>query len=325
MNRRDACRALGAVPLALATRVWAQPTRTLHIAWVSTEPANMPSPFLDALRSGLRELGHVEGRNLVVDIWSGEGSMEALVQKASDIVRSNPHIIVSQGAAFGAMRRAGVKLPIVFTMSANPVVAGYVDSFARPGGNATGITLFDLEPFGKRMDLLRELQPGIKRVAIIANPGHPGEALERRVAETVSARSGMQTRYLPVRTHDELERAFLDIASAKDDAIAALADAYTMSAAGRIAAFCQRQRIPAVSGWALFAERGNVMTYGPVIDDCYRRLASFVDRIHRGAKPADLPIEFPTKLELVINQKAAGDIGLTVPRSLLSRADEVIR
>jgi len=260
-----------------------------------------------------------------VDIWSGEGSMEALVQKASDIVRSNPHIIVSQGAAFGAMRRAGVKLPIVFTMSANPVVAGYVDSFARPGGNATGITLFDLEPFGKRMDLLRELQPGIKRVAIIANPGHPGEALERRVAETVSARSGMQTRYLPVRTHDELERAFLDIASAKDDAIAALADAYTMSAAGRIAAFCQRQRIPAVSGWALFAERGNVMTYGPVIDDCYRRLASFVDRIHRGAKPADLPIEFPTKLELVINQKAAGDIGLTVPRSLLSRADEVIR
>jgi putative ABC transport system substrate-binding protein len=325
MNRREICLALSVLPLLLATRVRAQPAGMLHLAWVSTDRGNVPSPFLDALRSGLRELGYFEGRNLVVDTWWGEGSTDSLAQSAGDIVRANPQIIVSQGAAFGALRRAGVKVPIVFTMSANPVVAGYVDSFARPGGNATGMTLFDLEPLGKRMDLLRELRPGIKRVAIVANPGHPGEAMERRVAETVSAQSGLQTRYFPVRTDEELERAFVDMASAKDEAIAALADAYTMSAAGRIAAFCRRQRIPAVSGWALFAERGNVLTYGPVIVECYRRLASYVDRIHRGAKPGDLPIEFPTKLELVINQKAAKDIGLAVPQSLLLRADEVIR
>lgn len=325
MNRRDACFALSALPLAVATRLRAQPTSMLHIAWVSTDRSTAASPFLAALQSGLRELGYVVGRNLVIDAWWGEGSSTVLEQRAGDILRAQPQIIVTQGPAFGAMRRAGVKLPLVFTMSANPVVAGYIDSYARPGGNATGISLFDLEPFGKRMDLLLELRPGIKRVAVMGDPGHPGEHLERKVAEAVSAKAGLQTHYFPVRSDVELERAFADIAAAKDEAIAAFADAFTSSSAARIAAFSRQQRIPAVSGWAIFAERGNVMTYGPVITECYRRLASYVDRIHRGAKPGELPVEFPTRLELVINQNAAKAIGLTVPQSLLLRADEVIQ
>lgn len=322
MNRRAACVALGALPLALVAR--AQPAGPLRIAWVSTDRSTVPSPFLGALKSGLRELGYVEGRNLLVDAWWGEGSTTALEQMVGDMLRARPEIIVTQGAAFGAMRRAGVKLPLVFTMSANPVVAGFVDSYARPGGNATGMSLFDLEPFGKRMDLLLELRPGIRSVAVLGDPGHPGEHLERKVADAVAAKAGLRTLYFPVRSDDELERAFAAIASANVDAIVALADAFTSSSADRIAAFSRRQRIPAVSGWAVFAERGNVMSYGPVITECYRRLASYVDRIHRGAKPGDLPVELPTRLELVINQNAAKAIGIVVPQSLLLRADEVI-
>lgn len=324
MNRRDVCLALSALPLALATRARAQPVAPLHIAWVSTDRSEVPSPFLAALRQGLRDLGYVEGRNLVVDTWWGEGSVVTLEQRVADIVRAQPRVLVTQGLATSVMQRAGVKIPIVFSMSANPVVAGYVESYGRPGGNATGISLFDLEPFHKRMQFLLELRPGLKQVAIIGNPGHPGEAMERNVAEEVAARAGLHQQYFPVRTDHELASAFAHIASSNAQAIAALADAYTMSAAGKIAAFSRERRIPAVSGWALFAERGNVMTYGPVITECYRRLASYVDRIHRGTKAGDLPVEFPTKLELVINQKAARTIGLAVPQTLLLRADEVI-
>jgi len=322
VNRRDVCLALGALPLALAAR--AQPAGLLHVAWVSTDRSTVPSPFLGALKSGLRELGYVEGRNLVVDTWWGEGSTTALEHMVGEILRAQPAIIVTQGAAFGAMRRAGVKLPLVFTMSANPVVAGLVDSYARPGGNATGMSLFDLEPFGKRMDLLLELRPGIRSVAVMGDPGHPGEHLERKVADTVAAKAGLRTHYFAVRSDDELQRAFAGIAAANVDAIVALADAFTSSSAGRIAEFSRRRRIPAVSGWAVFAEQGNVMSYGPVITECYRRLASYVDRIHRGAKPGELPVELPTRLELVINQNAAKAIGIVVPHSLLLRADEVI-
>ena len=322
MNRRDVCLALAALPVALAAR--AQTPGPLRIAWVSTDRATPPSPFLAALKSGLRELGYVEGRNLAVDAWWGEGSTTALEAMVGAILRAQPAIIVTQGPAFSAMRRAGVKLPLVFTMSANPVVAGFVDSYARPGGNATGMSLFDLEPFGKRLDLLLELRPGIRSVAVMGDPGHPGEHLERQVAEAVAAKADLRTLYFPVRSDEELARAFAAIASANVDAIAALADAFTSSSAGSIAAFSRRQRIPAVSGWAVFAERGNVMSYGPVIAECYRRLASYVDRIHRGAKPGDLPVELPTRLELVINQNAAKAIGIVVPQSLLLRADEVI-
>lgn len=325
MNRRNVCIAMSVLPLAFATRTWAQPGGPLRVAWVSTERSNVPSPFLDALRQGLRELGYSEGRNLVLDVWWGEGSTEPLVQRIAEILRAQPEMLVTQGPAFGAMRRAGVKIPMVFSMSANPVAAGFVESYARPGGNATGITLFNLEPFSKRMEFLLELKPGIKRVAIIANPQHPGEQMELQAARTVTSQFRLQMRYFPVRSDDELERAFADITAAKDEAIATFADAFTMNSAERIAAFCQRQRIPAISGWAVFAERGNVMSYGPVITDCYRRLASFVDRIHRGAKPGDLPVEIPTRLELVINQKAAKGMGLVVPPALLARADEVIR
>jgi putative ABC transport system substrate-binding protein len=324
MNRRNACVTLATLPLAMALRAQAQPAGLLRVAWVSTDRSTAVSPFLEAFRSGMRELGYVENKNLRIDTWWGEGSTERLQPMASEIMSAQPDVLLTQGAALGAMLRAGVKKPIVFVISANPVAAKFVESYARPGGNATGISLFDLEPFTKRMQLLREALPGVKRVAVLANPQHPGEQMELRVAQAGASKLGMTLRYFPVRTEAELERALADIGEGRDESILAFADAFIMSYAERIFAFSLKQRIPAISGWAVFAQRGNVMSYGPVITDCYRRVASYVDRIHKGASPGDLPIELPTKLELVINLKTAKAIGLAVPQSLLVRADRVI-
>ena len=273
----------------------------------------------------MRELGYVEGRDLVIDTWWGEGSEERVEQLGGDIVRSQPDVIVTQGIALFPMIRAGVKTPIVLSISADPVEAKVVESFARPGGNVTGISLFTLALVGKRMQLLQEALPGIKRVALIANPQHPGEQKERDAAQTAAAQLGLTVRYFPVRSEAELDAALEDIARARDEAIVAFADGFTMGFAGRIATFSMQSRIPAVDGWAPFARKGNLFIYGPVVEDVYRRLAVYVDKILKGAKPADLPVELPTKVELVINMKTAKALGLTIPQSLLVRADEVIQ
>lgn len=324
MNRRNACVTLATLPLTMALRGQAQPAGLLRVAWVSTDRSTAVSPFLEAFRSGMRELGYVENKNLRIDAWWGEGSAERLQPMAAEIMSARPDVLLAQGAALGAILRAGVKTPIVFVISADPIAAKLVESYARPGGNATGISLFDLEPFTKRMQLLREVLPGVKRVAVLANPQHPGEQRELQVAQAGASELGMVLRYFPVRSEAELERALADIAGGRDESILAFADAFIMSYAERISAFSLKQRLPAISGWAVFAERGNVLTYGPVISDCYRRVASYVDRIHKGANPGDLPIELPTKLELVINLKSAKAIGLRIAPSLLVRADKVI-
>jgi putative ABC transport system substrate-binding protein len=245
---------------------------------------------------------------------------------AGDIVRARPDVIVTgSGVAVLPMIRAGVKLPIVFVMSADPVEAKIVASFARPGGNLTGMSLFSLEFMGKRLEFLKEAIPGLKRIAIIANAEHAGEPLELKAAQNGAAKLGLSYRYFPVRSESEFEQALAAIARGHDEAILAFADGFTMSFAERIAAFSVTHKIPAVSGWALFVQRGNLMSYGPVIDECYRRLAVYVDKIYKGAKPADLPVELPTKVELVVNAKTARALGMTIPASILARADEVIQ
>lgn len=324
MNRRNACLLLAALPCAGLVRAQTQPRTLLRIAWVSTDRASPPSPFLEAFRGGMRELGYIEGRNLRIDTWWAEGATERLQPMVAEILSAQPDVLLTQGAALGAMLRAEVKKPIVFVISADPVAAKFVQSYARPGGNVTGISLFDLEPFAKRLELLQEMLPGVRRLAVLANPQHPGEQMELQVAQAGAAKLGMTLRYFPVRSEEEFERALADIAAARDEAIVAFADAFIMSHAERIAAFSQQQRIPAISGWAIFAQRGNVLAYGPEISDCYRRVASYVDRIGKGAKPGELPIELPTKLELVLNMKAARTIGLAIPASLQLRADRLL-
>jgi putative ABC transport system substrate-binding protein len=245
---------------------------------------------------------------------------------AGDIVRAQPDVIMSQGGlALNPLVRAGVKIPIVFTYSGDPVEAKIVASFNRPGGNMTGISYFTLEIVGKRLELLREILPGLKRVAFLANPQHPGEQKEFAAAQAAAAKLGLAVRYFPVTSEAELKAALTDIARGRDEAIVAFADAFTISFAEKIAAFSVQQGIPAVDGWAPFARRGNLLIYGPVLEDSYRRLAVYVDKILKGAKPGDLPVELPTKLELVINAKTARALGLTIPASVLLRADEVIQ
>ncbi len=326
MNRRNVCRTLAALPIFIALRAAAQTTRPFRVAWVSLDRADSNSPLLVAFRAGLTNLGYAEGKNLIVDLWWGDGSSERLERMAADIVRAQPDVIVTQGgSALPPMLRAGVKLPIVFGMSADPVAAKIVDSYARPGGNVTGITLFDSALAGKRLALLKEALPGIERVAILANPQHPGEHTELSNAQAWAVKLGMVARYFPVQTEAELDAALAEMASSRIEAVLVLSDGFALGYAERIAAFSTRSRIPAISGWATFAQRGHLLTYGPVFTDVYRRLAGYADRIRRGAKPGDMPIEQPTKLELVINLKTANALGLTIPQSLLVRADEVIR
>ena len=325
MRRRTFFRAFAAMPMTVASLVAAQPGRMFRVAWVSTERKDSPSPNLEAFRGGMRDLGYVEGRDLVIDTWWGEGSQDRVGQLAGDIVRSQPDVVVTQGIALFPLISAGVKTPIVFSISADPVEAKVVESFARPGGNVTGISLFTLALIGKRMELLKEVLPGIKRIAVIGNPQHPGERKEREAAQAAATTLGLTFRYFPVHSEAELEAALADIARAHDEAIVALADGFTMGFAERFAAFSIQNRVPVVSGWAPFARRGNLLIYGPVFTDVYRRLAVYVDKIHKGAQPAEPPVELPTKVELVINLKTAKALGLTIPHSLLLRADEVIQ
>jgi len=326
MKRRTFCHAFAAIQVAVAFPTTAQLTRPFQVAWVSTDRQNSPSPNLEAFRGGMRDLGYVEGRDVVIESWWGEGSGERVERLAGDIVRSQPDVIVAAGGlALNSLISAGVKAPIVFSVSADPVEAKYVDSFGRPGGNRTGISLFTLALVGKRMQLLKEALPGIKRVALIANAQHPGEPTERDAAQAAAAQLGLTVRYFPVNSEADLDAALKDIARGRDEAMVAFADGFTLGFAERIAAFSLQNRIPAIDGWAPFARRGNLMIYGPVVEDVDRRLAVDVDKIHKGAKPADLPVELPTKVELVINLKTAKALGIAIPQPLLLRADEVIQ
>lgn len=326
VERRSVCRAIGLLAATGVLKAAAQPVRILRVAWVSTDQRNSPSPNLAAFRQGMRDLGYVEGRNLAIEAWWGEGSGERVAQMTNDIVRSQPDVIVAAGGlAVYALIRAGVKLPIFFSMSAYPVEAKVVQSFARPGGNVTGISLFTLDLVGKRMQVLKEALPGIKRVAVIANPQHPGEAKERDAAQVAALALGLTLRYFPVQSEAELEAALTEVGRGRDEAVVAFADGFTLGFAGRLATFSLQSRIPVIDGWASFARQGNFLTYGPVIEDVYRRLALYVDKIGKGSRPADLPVELPTKVELVINMKTAKALGLTIPQSLLLRADEVIQ
>jgi ABC-type uncharacterized transport system substrate-binding protein len=310
----------------MALRAPAQTASPYRVAWVSLDQPGSNSPPLAAFRQGMAELGYVEGKDLLIDTWFGAGSADRLAQMRPDILRTQPDVIVTQGGgALTPMLGAGVNRPIVFGMSADPVEAKIAASYARPGGNATGITLFAAELTGKRLALLKEVLPSAKRIAVIANPSHPGEHKEWAESETAAAKLGLTLQHFPVQTETELDSALAEVARSHIDAVLVFSDGFALDYAGRIAAFSAQQRIPTIAGWAPFAQRGNLLVYGPVFADVYRRLASYVDRIRKGAKPGDLPIEQPTKLELVINLRTAKALGLTIPQSLLVRADDAIQ
>ena len=298
--------------------------RMVRLAWVSMDAPDLQSPYLVAFRDGLRTTGWVEGREVSLDAWWGDGSPDRLRQQFQALQASQPDLVV---ASFGAVRpllELPLAAPMVFAFSGDVVQAGIVKSWARPGVNRTGVSYFSLDLVPKRLAMMKELLPRMQRVAIVGWPPHPGELLELEAARNAADQMRLASRYYGVHTVAELDLALEAIATWRADGLFVFGGAVALNWAERIASFSARQRVPAVSAWASFAERGNVMTYGPVLQDSISRLATIADRILRGAKPAEMPVELPTRIELVVNAKAARSLNLDIPRTLLARADRVI-
>jgi putative ABC transport system substrate-binding protein len=320
--RRKVLQALGAGTLGAAFPAIAQ--AQVRIGWISNTRAADANLFLDALRSGLKGFGYVEGRNLLIDARWGDDVGQKIEQNIADLIAARPSVIVTQGPAAQVLRRHTATIPIVFGYSGDPVEAGMVKSFAHPGGNLTGIAFLTLELVGKRVQLLKETLPKARRLAVVANPQHPGDTAERRISERAAAELGISIDYFEARSGRELLEVLPSIEKARSDAVMFFPVQFVISHRERIAEWAVRNRLPAISGWSQFADGGNLLTYGPNLDEVYRRLSRYVDRILKGAKPADLPVELPTRVELVVNVKAAKALGVTVPRSVLVRADRVI-
>jgi putative ABC transport system substrate-binding protein len=321
MRRRAFLTAAGALVLPLSVRAQASAAR---IAWFSNTTQADGQPFLDELRLGLRELGYAEGRNVSIDARWAEDSPERVQKLAGEIIAARPQVVVTHGPTVLTMHRVTSAIPVVFAFSGDPIEAGFVSTLSRPGGNLTGMSFMALELAGKRIELLREFMPGIKRVAALANPYHAGDQAERRVSQAAAAALGIEIAYFETRNAGEVGPALAAIEKSGSQAAVMFPFATIFASRERIARWSIERRIPTISGWAQFAEGGNLMSYGPNLRASFRRLATFVDKILRGAKPADIPVELPSSVELVVNQRAARALRLTVPASILQRADRVI-
>lgn len=301
----------------------AQPA-PLRVAWIGPGTMAEGQPLLDHLRQGLRELGHVEGRSLVIDARWAEHSPAQLEAQVAALVASKPQVIVALGPATTAVHKATRTIPVVFAFSGDPVQAGFAENFARPGGNLTGLSFLALDLVGKRIELLKAVMPALKRIAIVANAQHPGDQAERRASELAAQAMGLEIEYFEVAGARLLDPALEAIAKSRCEAAVMFPIQSIISNSARIAAWSLRHRLPAVSGWAQFAEEGNLMSYGARARESFGRLASHVDRVLKGAKPGELPIELPRHIELVINLRAAKALGVLVPPAVLLRADRVI-
>ncbi len=288
------------------------------------------NPLLhEAFRQGLRDLGYVEGRNVVIEYRSAEGKLERLPARAAELVALKVDVIVASGTlAALAAKQTTRTLPIVFTSAADPVTDGLVTSLARPGGNVTGLSNLAPELVGKRLELLTQAVPGVSRVAVLWQLGAVDERTEKdilKAAEVAARALGVRLQFVEARGPENFGRAFSDMTRARAGALTVLTSNMFVTERRRLVDLAAKNRLPAVYNVREFVDAGGLMSYGPDLADLYRRAATYVDKILKGAKPADLPVEQPTKFELVINVKTAKTLGLTIPQSVLGRADEVIR
>ncbi|HEV8341445.1 MAG TPA: ABC transporter substrate-binding protein [Candidatus Binatia bacterium] len=286
-----------------------------------------PDHRVEAFRQGLRELGYVEGQNITIEYRWADGRFEQLPDLAADLVRLKVDVIVAAvtQASLAAKKATGA-IPIVMVGVSDPVDSGLVASLARPGANITGTSSMTAEVVGKQLELLKETLPKVSRVAALWNPANSVfQALQLRETKVAAQALGLQLQILEARGPDEIDRAFAAMAREGTRALLVLADPVFYTHRKRIADLAAKRGLPAVSGTREFAEAGGLMAYGPSFPDMYRRAATYVDKILKGTKPADLPVEQPIKFELVINLKAAKQIGLTIPPNVLARADKVIK
>jgi putative tryptophan/tyrosine transport system substrate-binding protein len=309
-----------AAPLAAGVQ---QPRKVYRIGILETVPAAQNAANLDALRKGLRDLGYVEGQNLVIEYRSADGRAERFPDLATELVRLKVDLIVTRGTpAAKAAKDATGTIPLVMATMGDP--HPIVASFAHPGGNTTGVTTFSTELIGKRIEILKELVPSLSRVALLHNMGNPAAPPEWEETKTAARSLGLQAEILDVRSQDDLGRAFELAVRRHVDALVIGADGLTQMHQQTIVHWVARKRLPATYPAREFVEAGGLMAYAVKYPDLYFRFASFIDKIFKGAKPADLPVEQPMKFELVINLKTAKTLGLTIPPALLGRADQVI-
>jgi putative ABC transport system substrate-binding protein len=316
--------ALVASPPFVAT---AQPTATVprigFLVPASGPYIGTPTAVFDSFRRGFADLGHIEGRNVRYEYRSAP-DRAGLGDMAAELVRLKVDVLVAAGVAAYLAEAASATIPIVFGFSGDPVQAGLVDGLARPGHNITGLTFLASELVGKRLALLKEAAPAISQVAVMAFPRHPGERSEWRAWEDAARALGVNLHLFELNSAADLDHALAAVASGNIDAIHAFPDGVTAASRVRIAEFALTRHLPSVFGWKEYAEAGGLMSYGPNLDESWRRVAGFVEKILKGARPADLPVEQPARFELIVNLKTARALGLIMPPTLLAAADNVI-
>ena len=313
-----------AAPLASFAQ---QPAKIPRIGFL--HPASLESVGgvqLQAFRAGLRELGYVEGKNIQLEIRWGEGKLDRIPALAAELVQLKVDVILAATSpSVVAARQATQTIPIVMPVSSDPVGDGLVASLAHPGGNITGLSIMSAEMGEKRIQLLKEMYPKVSHaMAVLWNPDYVGMRARYEQARVAAPAIGLTVRSVEVRDARELDAAFEAIIREHPEALLLLVDPFTLSQRSRIVEFAAAQRLPAMYETSDFVDAGGLISYGPIVSDQYRRAATYVDKILRGAKPADLPVEQPTKFELAINLKAAKALGIKFPDSILLRADAVI-
>jgi putative ABC transport system substrate-binding protein len=326
MNRRAFLGSLTGGLLAVPLVAEAQEAaKVARIGWLTPDREVVR---YQAFLQGLRDLGYVEGHNVVIEYRSAEGRLERLPALAAELVSLKVDVIVARATVAAlAAKQATRTIPIVFPTVSDPVATGLVTSFARPGENVTGLSFFTPELVGKSMELLKEAVPGVSRIAVLWQPPafaeHQGKAL-LKAAEVAARTLGVRLQVVEARGPDDFERAFSEMTGARADALVVLTSATFAQARRRLVDLTAKSRLPAMYPLREYVDAGGLMSYGPNVLDQFRRAAIYVDKILKGAKPGDLPIEQPTKFDLVINLKTAKALGLTIPPSLLQRADQVI-
>jgi putative ABC transport system substrate-binding protein len=329
MRRREFITLLGGVavawPFTAAKLALAQQRSKMiprvGILW----PGSAPDKWDDAFRQGLTALGYLEGRNILLEYRWGEGKQERLLELAEELVRLKVDLIVTISApAIIAAKQATAAIPIVFAGTSDPVRSGFVVSLSRPGGNLTGLSLMAPELAAKRLELIKSVVPSASRVAMLWNGSDEGMAIRVKQAELAAPALQLTLLSAELRTSADLDGAFAALTRDPPDALLTFVDPFTMRHRLRIIEFAATTRLPAIYEDRVFTDAGGLMSYGPSVEDNCRRAAAYVDKILKGAKPGDLPVEQPTKFELIVNLRTVKALGIDVPPSLLARADEVI-
>jgi putative tryptophan/tyrosine transport system substrate-binding protein len=321
MRRRELITLIGGVAVAwpLASRAQKSVPRLGVLLYTNPEI----DPNIEAVRHGLRDLGYTEGRNLAIEYRYAEGRPERLPGLAAELAQLKPDVILALGGDVAPWaKKATESIPLVFSVSTDPVRAGLVTTLGRPGGNATGVTFILDELASKRLELLKEAAPRISRVAFLWNPDHPDN--EYGIAEQAARKIGVELQPVEMRGPDDLQAALHTVVQVHADGLYVVSSRHTITHIPSIVGFAAKNRLPLAGGFGAWAKAGGLLSYGPDIDEMVRRTAGYVDRILKGAKPADLPVQQPARFNLVINTAAAKALGLTIPESFLLRADEVI-